>query len=225
MVSASALGAEGREFKSHNSDYFFFKGVVGLKKVFAAVFFAFLAVAQLAVANAAQHSRLFYEAYVADEGWLDTVDEGEIAGTVGESRRLEAIRISLDDGSGIEYSAHVQDEGWQNWKHDGQIAGTIDQGLRMEAIKIKLTGSYANLYDVQYRVHVEKEGWQGWVKNGAVAGTTGKGLRLEAIQIKLVSKSSNHRRHSYYDDDYDYDDDDYDDDDWNNHRRNGRHHY
>ena len=58
-----------------------------MKKLFAAMFFAFLAIAQWSVANAMQQSQLFYEAYVESEGWLSTVAEGEVAGTVGEGIR------------------------------------------------------------------------------------------------------------------------------------------
>ena len=59
----------------------------------------------------------------------------------------------------------------------------------MEALEIKLTGDYAESYDVVYRAHCEDMGWTGWVKNGQTAGTTGQSLRMEAVEIKLVPKS------------------------------------
>jgi len=38
---------------------------------------------------------LMYQAHVQDVGWQDWVNEGEVAGTTGQSKRLEAIRIKL----------------------------------------------------------------------------------------------------------------------------------
>lgn len=131
-----------------------------------------------------------YETHVQSYGWQTAVGDGEISGTVGSAKRLEAIKISLGNkiSGGISYSTHVQTYGWQEWKSNGQIAGTSGQSKRLEAIKIKLTGDAAEKYDVYYRVHVQTFGWLGWAKNGEEAGSEGYGKRLEGIQIKLVRK-------------------------------------
>jgi uncharacterized protein YjdB len=105
---------------------------------------------------------------------------------------MEAVKIFLnnsDGSSAVQYRAHVEDQGWQNWHNSGEVAGTEGQGLRLEALEIKLTGEYANKYDVVYRVYCESYGWTDWVKNGQTAGTTGQGKRAEAVEIKLVPKS------------------------------------
>jgi uncharacterized protein YjdB len=63
-----------------------------------------------------------------------------MAGTTGQSRRMEAIRIRLA-GCGIlrvQYQVHVAGQGWLPWVSDGQMAGTTGQSRRMEAIRIQL---------------------------------------------------------------------------------------
>jgi uncharacterized protein YjdB len=140
---------------------------------------------------AAGTNKVTYQAHLQDIGWQDSVDNGVTAGTTGQSRRLEAVRISLQNiGGGIKYRAHVQDIGWQDWVTDGAQSGTTGQSKRLEAIQISLTGSAADLYDVYYRVHVQDIGWQDWVSNGATAGTTGMSKRAEAIEIQVVTKGS-----------------------------------
>ena len=39
--------------------------------------------------------RLRCQVHAQDAGWMDRVDEGELAGTTGQVRRLEAIRVEL----------------------------------------------------------------------------------------------------------------------------------
>ena len=136
--------------------------------------------------------KITYQAHVQVKGWMKTVKNGQTAGTTGQSKRLEAIKINLKDGkkSAIKYRAHVQNDGWQGWKSSGQIAGTIGKSLRLEAIQIKLTGNYAKKYDVYYRVHVANAGWLAWTSNGKTAGSTGAAIRAEAIEIKLVKKGT-----------------------------------
>lgn len=134
-----------------------------------------------------------YQTHVQDIGWQGIKYDGDVAGTSGQSKRLEAINISLSNplySGSIEYQTHVQDIGWQGWKANGQMAGTSGQSKRLEAIRIKLTGEMAKQYDIYYRVHSQEFGWLGWAKNGESAGTEGYSYRLEAIQIQLVKKGS-----------------------------------
>ena len=184
MVSASALGAEGREFKSHNSDYFIFESLITMKKVFTGIVLSVLAFAQILVYAAPQ---INYQAYVQNVGWQSVVGAGETAGTTGQKLRIEALRINLN---GVEYCAHVQNIGWQEWKKSGEISGTTGNNLRVEAVRIRLTGSSADKFDIYYRTHVQNGGWLGWAKNGDPAGTAGAGLRMEALQIHIVPKGT-----------------------------------
>lgn len=133
-----------------------------------------------------------YQTHVQDYGWQSWKLNGEVSGTVGQSKRLEGINIKLSNINGnIEYKTHVQDIGWQDWKSNGQMSGTSGQSKRLEAIKVKLSGEAANQYDVYYRVHAQDYGWLDWAKNGESAGTEGYSKRLEGIQIVLVKKGEN----------------------------------
>lgn len=137
-----------------------------------------------------------YKSQVQDYGWQSGWQkDGSTSGTIGESKRLEAVRLELtsdvSDGE-ILYKSHVQDEGWQSkWKSDGQISGTVGIGKRLEAIQIKLNGNVSKKYNVYYRVHVQDYGWLDWAKNGESAGTIGLSKRIEAIEVKLVKKGEN----------------------------------
>ena len=133
-----------------------------------------------------------YIVHCQDYGWEEEwKKDGQTSGTVGESKRLEAIQIKLPNGvsGSIEYRTHIQDIGWEkNWSKNGEKSGTEGQCKRLEAIQIRLTGEVAENYDVYYSVHAENFGWLGWAKNGEEAGTAGYGYRLEAIRIQLVTK-------------------------------------
>ncbi|MEI8198923.1 MAG: InlB B-repeat-containing protein [Eubacteriales bacterium] len=132
-----------------------------------------------------------YQTHVQDIGWQAYVCNAEMSGTSGESKRLEAIRIKLENmAGGIEYSTHVQDVGWMNFVADDALSGTSGESKRLEAIKIRLTGAAAEKYDVYYCVHAQNTGWLDWAKNGESAGTAGFSYRLEAIKIVLVMKGA-----------------------------------
>lgn len=86
-----------------------------------------------------------YNSHIQNYGWEDRYSkrDGDITGTTGKAKRLEAIKISLGNseqipqGAKIEYQVHIQDIGWQGWKQNGEIAGTEGREKRIEAIRIK----------------------------------------------------------------------------------------
>ena len=132
-----------------------------------------------------------YRGHVQDVGWQGFVQNGATAGTSGQSRRIEALEISLANQSvsgGISYRSHVQDIGWQGFVQNGAMTGTSGRGARLEAIEINLTGEMANAYDIYYRTHVQELGWLDWAKNGQPSGSAAYGYRMEALQIVLVAK-------------------------------------
>lgn len=138
-------------------------------------------------------ARVTYSAHVQNIGWQNDSTDGQLAGTMGRSLRVEAFKVSVrSDGitDGISYSAHVQDKGWMDAVSNNEIAGTVGQGKRVEALKLSLTGDMAKYYDVWYRAYVQDYGWLGWTKNGAVAGSTGIGYRVEAFEVKVLSKGA-----------------------------------
>lgn len=141
-----------------------------------------------------KHASATVTAHVQKKGWVASAGAGKPAGSMGESLRMEAIKISLVDASetgGIEYRSHVQTYGWEtSWARDGKMSGTEGQSKRLEAIQIRLYGNMAKAYDVYYRVHAQHYGWMGWAKNGQQAGTAGMSYRLEALQVVLVKKGA-----------------------------------
>jgi uncharacterized protein YjdB/GH25 family lysozyme M1 (1,4-beta-N-acetylmuramidase) len=132
-----------------------------------------------------------YKSHIQNIGWQDYSSDGALSGTIGQSLRLEAINIKVENDSnlGIKYTSHVQDVGWQNYVADDALSGTSGQSKRLEAIKINLTGQDADLYDVYYRVHVQNYGWLSWAKDGQAAGSEGLSKRVEAIEIVIVKKT------------------------------------
>ena len=134
-----------------------------------------------------------YQTHVQDYGTQAYVYDGAMAGTEGECKRMESIRMKLPSSvnSSIQYRSHVQDIGWEKkWASNGSLSGTEGQCKRLEAIQIKLSGDVAENYDVYYRVHVQDYGWLAWAKNGESSGTEGYAKRLEAIEVRLVPKGT-----------------------------------
>lgn len=131
-------------------------------------------------------------AHVQDYGWMGAVGNNQVAGTTGQSKRVEALSVNLSDDMAnygdVDVQAHVQDYGWLSTVHSGDVAGVTGQSKRLEAIKISLTGELANQYDVYYRTHVGNIGWLGWAKNGEVSGSVGCNRRVEAYQIAIYKK-------------------------------------
>ena len=148
-----------------------------------------------------ENSNIFkikYQSHIQDIGWEKyAVENGEMSGTEGKSKRIEAMQIYFDtfnkqlsENVNIKYQGHIQDIGWQDWKNEGEILGTEGQSKRLEAIKIKLDGT--SKYSIRYRVHIQEIGWQEWKYDGDVAGTTGESKRIEAIEIEVVKKENDY---------------------------------
>lgn len=134
-----------------------------------------------------------YQTHVQDYGTQAYVYDGAMAGTEGECKRMESIRMKLPSSmnSSIQYRSHVQNIGWEKkWASNGSLSGTTGQCKRLEAIQIKLSGDVAKNYDVYYRVHAQDYGWLAWAKNGESSGTEGYAKRLEAIEVRLVPKGT-----------------------------------
>ena len=66
-------------------------------------------------------------------------DTDPIIGTVGKSKRLEALMLRCVEnpaGKRLRVQAHVQDVGWQEPVGEGEWAGTRGKGKRLEAIRV-----------------------------------------------------------------------------------------
>lgn len=81
------------------------------------------------------------KAHIERIGWVDYNDitKDTVIGTVGESRRLEALVIEpIGNELPLTGKVHVQNRGWGNWYNlDGVISlGTAGQSLRLEALQL-----------------------------------------------------------------------------------------
>ncbi len=148
-----------------------------------------------------------YTVHVQDLGWImgegdyyagDFFYDGEVAGTSGQSKRLEGIQIylygELAEYYTVQYQVHIQDYGdAQGFVSEGSIAGTTGESKRLEEVQIKLVKidySYSDI-SVNYRVHRQDYGWESsYAKDGATSGTTGESKRLEGIEIRLTGALS-----------------------------------
>lgn len=141
-----------------------------------------------------QKKNIKTSAHVADYGWLSSVYDGSIAGTIGKCKQMEAIKISLENPAyegDIEYRVHSADIGWQSWTGNGETAGVTGRNKQMEAIEIRFTGEMEKEYDIYYRAHIADYGWLDWTANGKSAGSEGVSKRIEAIEIRVVQKGGN----------------------------------
>lgn len=127
---------------------------------------------------------LWYQAHVSGKGWMDAVNGGT-AGTVGQNRALEAIKIDMRKlDFKIKARAHIQNIGLKDFgyiKHD-TVIGTTGKGLQMEAIELIADG--LNGKKLQTRVHIQDIGWTRWTSG--MIGTIGMNKKIEAIEIRLV---------------------------------------
>ena len=117
--------------------------------------------------------------------------DSEMAGTQGESRRLEGFQISFAPrmaGLGIRYMGHVENVGDTPWVGEGQYIGTRGKGLRLEGFAAQLTGPNAEKFDLCYMGHFSQHGDSQVVKNGVLCGVRGQSLSLEAFKIWLQAK-------------------------------------
>lgn len=153
--------------------------------------------------TAANDAGLRYRAHVQAAGWLPSVHDGQTAGTVGQSARMEAFKITPPAGVVLDVMAHVQRKGNLEYKGirkgkssgtgssaSDPIIGTVGVGLRLEAFAVAVEGLPEGK-DLVYRAHVQGAGWLPWQtarpgRYGGMAGTMGEGRRLEAIQLKIV---------------------------------------
>lgn len=96
-------------------------------------------------------TNLHFQVQGQDYGWQNTRKNDEIGGTTGQGRRLEAIKINIENNNlagDLIYQAHLSGTGWQREVKNGELAGTVGQSRQMEAIKVNLTGELANYYNI-----------------------------------------------------------------------------
>lgn len=121
-----------------------------------------------------------YEVHIQDIGWQEQKENGQLAGTEGQSLRIEAIKIHADRP--IKYRVHVQDIGWTDYVPNDCMAGTVGQSKRIEAIEIVTDGT-----PIKARAHIQDIGWEETKEGSTIMiGTEGRALRLEALTLEYV---------------------------------------
>lgn len=134
--------------------------------------------------HGSRHSAyITYKAHVSNQGWQSERREGDIAGTTGQGKSIEALYINLHGTNTLRYCVYVDGLGWSNWVRSGEMAGTTGEGRPIKAIMVDLDGMAASRYDVMYQVHVANRGWLDWTNENGVAGDYNN--NIEAIRIVL----------------------------------------
>ena len=121
-----------------------------------------------------------YQAHVQSDGWQGWRYDGQLAGTTGQSKRMEALKIDYDKP--VYAKAHIQGDGWKDYGKitKDTVIGTTGQSKRLECLCLK--------GDFKYRAHIEGTGWTNWTNADGICtlGTVGQSLRMEAIEIKKI---------------------------------------
>ena len=99
--------------------------------------------------NKPYSGNIVYTTHVQSIGWQGNENnvntwfrDGQMAGTSGRAKRLEAIRIALTgemaEHYDVYYRVHAQTYGWLAWAKNGEAAGTAGLSKRLEGIQIVL---------------------------------------------------------------------------------------
>jgi uncharacterized protein YjdB len=132
---------------------------------------------------AAASTSVCYTSYLQGIGWQGPRCDGQVSGTVGQGRRIEAILMAVSGTGGFCARVHVQDGGWQAREcapDGGQVLlATTGSGKRIEALGVSVHAGY-----VCGSGHVQDQGWQAGQCGPAITlGTTGQSRRLEAFWL------------------------------------------
>lgn len=146
------------------------------------------------------------QSHISGIGWeSQPVGNGQTSGTVGQSRAIEAIKLSLSGGLSdsydIWYRVHSANVGWLGWASNGEPAGTQGYACQIEAVQIKVLPKNAqdapargdSFRDhaqepptVSYRSHVSNVGWMSTVANGNTSGVVGSKNAIEALSPRVT---------------------------------------
>lgn len=136
------------------------------------------------------------QAYCQDYGWIQPVHNGEVIGTVGQSKRMESYRLHLTGDISNRYQlvskAFVSGFGYTSVGQDNDVIGSQHIATPMYQVVVRLIDKndkvkptkntlVSDIFSAQG--HVESIGWMPNAYPGQIVGTQGRGLRLEAIKI------------------------------------------
>lgn len=133
--------------------------------------------------------RIRYQPHCQSYGWKEPSFNGEWAGTTGEGKRLEALRIDPPEGVELEVTVHLQgigDKVYSGIRHgNNMVIGTVGESRRMEGISMRCTKNLTGR-KLYYQVHSQTFGDMPACGEGEFAGTRGQSKRMEAIRIGFV---------------------------------------
>ena len=130
---------------------------------------------------------LKYQAHTQDIGWREWVRDGQIAGSVGKAKQLEALRIDTGDlPLKLKAKVHIANIGWVTIDEINKdtIIGTVGKRLRIEAIELDEVENETGK-KLYYQAHIATIGWTGKVPANYATGTVGLKKAIEAIKIWL----------------------------------------
>lgn len=135
--------------------------------------------------------KIAYNVYVQDRGYLGWKRNGEENGTIGETLRLEAMKVLLynrPENMDLEVRSNVEGE-WQVWLGNGAESGTTAQSKRIVAFEMRLVNPF-NGTVLSYGGHFQDRGWLEYAsdnpsRNNPILGNPSDMLRLESLRAGL----------------------------------------
>ncbi len=128
---------------------------------------------------------LWYRVHVQDIGWLDWAKNGEVAGTTGMAKHVEAVQVIMQKKGAsapgptdspsvglvsIYYSSVSGSSSWGQTVQNGATSGTMGQDLPLHAIRVQLPTNVSG--GVSYKTHLSNIGWGAACANGSEFGAT-----------------------------------------------------
>ena len=129
---------------------------------------------------------LKYHVHVQDVGDLATVRDGQTAGTVGFSKRMEGITFdAIPAGYKLRCKLHLEGIGWRSYDvKAGDLLGTNGESRRIECIGFEVLERPAgDKRKLRFQVHQQGYGWLAETAEGYFSGCDGQSRRLEAVRI------------------------------------------
>ena len=140
-----------------------------------------------------------YNVHIQNIGWQGWRCNGAMAGTTGESLRIEALAVHVlmphNRTARFCIRGHIQNIGWQGMRcerldyYGGEygrdlVIGTTGQALRLEAVRFSFMNCYCA--DLRAVAHVQNIGWQQpFVGDDITIGTTGQSLRFRGCRAPI----------------------------------------
>lgn len=157
-----------------------------------------------------------YQVHVQNVGWMDTVQNGEVAGKPLSGYQVEAVRVDLEGTVSEYYDVfyRVKAAGFEDyfaWKKNGESAGSEGFGLALQDIELKLVKKQDSVEDknigfiakgdepiVFYRSRVELNPMSGYQMENQFSGSIGQSKGLSDLDISGFNMDSSSIRFSVY---------------------------